>query len=117
MREPPREPVFGPEVAMSTMASAPDGAFVIVGVGFEPLQAMRDLRKLSQIQAKELRRKLGREPGNDTWSVVGISLTPGPVPDHESGEKGATRPGWLALGTLVRRPSAEQQGQARSPAA
>jgi hypothetical protein len=64
---------------MSTMTSASDGAFVIIGVG--------------------------------------ISLTPGPVPDHESGEKGATRPGWLALGTLVRQPAAEQQGQARSPAA
>jgi hypothetical protein len=98
---------FGPEVGMTTTADVPaEGAKVVAGYGFEPGLALRDLRKLASIEAG------AAHADGDRWDVVGISLTPGPVPDHQAGEKGATRSGWCAIGTLIRRAAAGHEHEA-----
>jgi hypothetical protein len=89
--------VFGPEVGMTTTDTPVDGGKVVAGFGFEPGLALRDLRKLASLEAGSA------HAGGARWDVIGISLTPGPVPDHNADVKGATRPGWCAMGTLIRR--------------
>jgi len=91
---------------MSTTAGAPaDGAKVVVGYGREPSLALRDLRKIASIEAGS-----AHADGN-RWDVTGITLVPGPVPDH-TGERGATTGGWVAYGTLTRRAAGEQEQDA-----
>jgi hypothetical protein len=77
-------------------------------MGTEPGFALRDLRKLAQIEATNA-------GGREGWQVIGVSLVPGPIPDRESGERGALRPGWCAVGTLIRpgaAPGAEDEAGA-----
>jgi hypothetical protein len=85
---------------MSTTSSPVDGGKVVVGCGREPWLAMRDLRKIGSIEARSA------HDGDDGWDVIGITLVPGPIPDHASQERGATAAGWVAVGTLIRRPAA-----------
>jgi hypothetical protein len=97
-------PVFGPEVAFTTgHAPVSEGAKVVAGMGTEPGFALRDLRKLAQIEVTSA-------GGGEGWQVIGVSLVPGPIPDRESGERGALRPGWCAVGTLIRPGAKDEAG-------
>jgi hypothetical protein len=97
---------FGPEIGMSTTAGAPaEGAKVVAGYGREPGLALRDLRKIASIEAGSA------HADGDRWGVIGITLVPGPVPDH-SGERGATTGGWVAYGTLTRRAAGKHEQDA-----
>jgi hypothetical protein len=98
-------PVFGPEVGCRTSSDTQplDHAQVVAGYGFEPGLALRDLRKLAQIEAKA-----AYTDEADSWEAIGVQLVAGPVPDHQVGERGATRNGWVAFGTLIRHPAAAQ---------
>lgn len=91
---------------MSTTAgAAAEGAKVVAGYGREPGLALRDLRKIASIEARSA------HADSDRWDVTGITLVPGPVPDH-SGERGATVGGWVAYGTLTRRAADEHEQDA-----
>jgi len=114
---------FGPDVSASTLhAPAPEGAMVVAGMGTEPRDALRELRKVAQIEARSADREAGRDETDGRWEIVGVTLTPGPIPDYDareqarrqhdndSGGRNAVRPGWVSIGTLIRHDAAAEAG-------
>lgn len=72
---------FGPDVSASTLqVPAPEGAMVVAGMGIEPRDALRELRKVAQIQARSADREAGRDEASGRWEIIGVTLNPGPIP-------------------------------------
>jgi hypothetical protein len=94
---------FGPDVVLRTTTDDRSiaGAKVVAGYGREPWLAIRDLSKLAKITARD------DAADGDRFEVIGVTLTAGPVPDNTTTQKGATAPGWVAYGTLVKHSPAD----------